>query len=355
MNIYVLFFFIPLAWFVTVFMIEAGSIVMTPICKYDNYRENMMLVLGSLWAIIATSLVYLVVSLDGLFAPVMFATGEALFGLLMVLIIFLAFHHYFIAAAEGSESLGRYSASKLYLIIAMPFALLIAFIGTTIFTSVFSGYGIGLKLPLSTVATVLEKNELPTVLHSEPMIQVFYPDFIEMIFNPFNWIFFIGIVMYVVYFTVAFYGIKERFLLGILALTLAHALLLISTALWLPIVFNNAIGNAGFWIYVIITYILLYATTHYNIPWRQAWVFFFTFLGSIMFGVFTQGNILIDKVPPSGIPAALLLNNPTTLAAGSVVLGIAGLLVTGGVTAVSYKILYKQSVEKAKAKQVTTK
>ncbi|ARM76900.1 hypothetical protein [Acidianus manzaensis] len=355
MNGFVLFFFIPLSWFVTVFMIEAGSIVMTPICKYDNYREQMMLVLGSLWAIIATSLVYLVVSLDGIFAPVMYATGEALFGLLMTLIIILAFHHYLIGSAEGADALNRHSTSKLFLTLAMPFALIVAFIGNTIFTSVFSGYGIGLKLPLTTVATVLEKGELPAVLRAAPTTQVFYPNFSQMIFNGFNWVFFIGIVMYVMYFTIAFYGIKERFLVGLLALTLANALILASTALWLPTVFDSAVGNAGFWIYVILSYVLLYATTHYNIPWRQVWVFFLTFLGSMMFGAFTQGDILVDAVPPKGIPASLLLTNPTTLAVGSFVLALAGILVVGGVTAVSYVVLYKQAVEKAEAKKQVVK
>lgn len=355
MNPYILLFFIPLSWFVTMFMIEAGSLVMLPICKYENYREKMMLVLGSLWAIIATSLVYLVVSLDALFAPVMFVTGEALFGLLMTLIIILAFHHYFIGSAEGAESLGRHMSSKTFLILAAPFALITAFIGTTIFTSVFSGYGIGLKLPLSTVATVLEKNELSEVMHEMPNLQVFYPDFMTMIFNAFNWVFFIGIVMYVVYFTVAFYGIKERFLVGALALTLANILLLVSTDLWLPTVFNSAVGNAGFWIYLVILYVILYLSTHKNLPWRQAWVFFFTFLGGMMFGVFTQGNILVDAVPPSGIPATLLLNNPTTLAPSAVLVGMAGVLVLGGVTAVSYKVLYKTAVEKAEARKASVK
>ncbi|MBW9141975.1 MAG: hypothetical protein K1T65_09915 [Candidatus Aramenus sp.] len=355
MNPYILLFFIPLSWFVTIFMIEAGSIVMLPVCRYENYKEKMMLVLGSLWAIIATSLVYLVVSLDGIFAPVMFATGEALFGLLMTLIIILAFHHYFIGSAEGADSLGRHGTSKTFLILAAPFALIVAFIGTTIFTSVFSGYGIGLKLPLSTVATVLEKHELSVAMHEIPNLQVFYPQYVSMIFNAFNWVFFIGIVMYVVFFTVAFYGIKERFLLGALALTLANVLLLVSTHLWLPTVFNSAVGNAGFWIYIIILYVLLYASTQRNLPWRQAWVFFFTFVGAMMFGAFTQGNILVDAVPPSGIPATLLFTNPTTLAAGSILVGLAGILVLGGVTAVSYKILYKSAVEKLEAKKAAVK
>ena len=355
MNPYILLFFIPLSWFVTMFMIEAGSLVMLPICKYENYKEKMMLVLGALWAIIATSLVYLVVSLDGIFAPIMFATGEALFGLLMTLIVILAFHHYFIGSAEGADSLGRHMSSKTFLILAAPFALIVAFIGTTIFTSVFSGYGIGLKLPLSTVATVLEKHELSVAMHEIPNLQVFYPEYMSMIFNAFNWVFFIGIVMYVVFFTVAFYGIKERFLVGALALTLANILLLVSTDLWLPTVFNSAVGNAGFWVYLAILYGILYLSTHKNLPWRQAWVFFFTFLGGMMFGVFTQGNILVDAVPPSGIPATLLLTNPATLAAGSVLVGLAGVLVLGGVTAVSYKVLYKTAVEKAEARKASVK
>lgn len=112
MNPYILFFFIPLAWFVTVFILEAGSAVMIPICRYDKYRERMRLILGSLWAIIATSLVYLVVSLNGIFAPIMFATGEALYGLLLVLVIILAFHHYLIASGEGADTLGKYNTSK---------------------------------------------------------------------------------------------------------------------------------------------------------------------------------------------------------------------------------------------------
>ena len=349
MNEYILFFFIPLAWFVTMFMIEAGSIVMYPICRIDTYKEKMKLVLGSLWAIIATSLVWLVVSLDSMFAPVMFATGEALFGVLMTLVVILAFHHYIIGSAEGADSLGRESTSKLLFILGAPFALLVAFLGNTIFTSVFSGYGIGLKLPLSTVATVLEKHELPAVLEvTHGNIQVFYPNFGEMFFNPFNWVFFIGIVMYVVYFTVAFYGIRERAILGFAGLTLSIILLLVSTYEWLPTVFNSAVGNAGFWIYIIILYLLLYASTYKNLPWRQAWVFFFTFLGAVMFGAFTGGNILVDAVPPTGIPASLLFTNPVTLSAAVPILGGAGFLVVGGVTAVSYKILYKSALEKAR-------
>ncbi|MDT7862587.1 MAG: hypothetical protein RRA45_10300 [Saccharolobus sp.] len=345
MNPYILFFFIPLAWFVTVFILEAGSAVMIPICRYDKYRERMRLILGSLWAIIATSLVYLVVSLNGIFAPIMFATGEALYGLLLVLVIILAFHHYLIASGEGADTLGKYNTSKKLFTLAVPFVLIVAFIGNTIFTSVFSGYGIGLKLPLSTVASVLEKNELSVVLHSNPSLQVFYPNYFSMIFNPFNWVFFIGIVMYVVYFTITFYGIKERFLLGALALTLSNILILVSTRLWLPTVFNSAIGNAGFWIYIIILYVLLYLSSFRNVPFKEALTIFFTFLGSIMFGVFTQGNILVDSIPPSGIPASLLLTNPTSLEVGAVILGLAGLLVLGGITAISYKLFYKKGVE----------
>ena len=366
MNPYVLFFFIPLSWFVTVFMIEAGSVVMIPICKYENYREKMMLTVGSLWAIIGTSLVYLVVSLDGIFAPVLYATGEALFGALMTLIVVIAFHHFFIGSAEGADSLGKEKTSKLYLTIAMPFALLMAFLGNTVFTSVFSGYGIGLNLPLTTVAKVLENGVgpggLPSVLHSAPNTQVFYPNFMQMFFNPFNWVFFIAVLMYVVYFTVAFYGIKERFLLGALALTLAHALFLASTAVWLPIVFNSAIGNAGYWIFVILTYVLLYLNTYTNIPWKQVWVVFLTFLGGMMFGAFTQGYILYDTthsaLAPLGlpsVPATLLLTAQPTLVVGTIVLGVAGLLVLGGVTAVSYKVLYKQAVKHAEETKTATK
>mgnify|MGYP001772577730 CR=1 FL=1 len=362
MNPYVLFFFVPLGWFVSVFMIEAGSIVMIPICRYENYREKMILVLGSLWAIIATSLVYLVVSLDGLFAPIMYATGEALFGILLALVIILAFHHFLIGSAEGADSLGKHTTTKLYLTIAMPFALLVAFLGNTIFTSVFSGYGIGLKLPLTTVATVLEKGELPYVLHAAPSTQVFYPNYMQMIFNPFNWVFFIAVVMYVVYFTVTFYGIKERFLLGALALTLAHALFLASTAVWLPIVFNSAVGNAGFWIYVILTYVLLYLATHTNLPWRQVWIVLMTWIGAIMFGAFTQGYILYDTthsaLAPLGlpaVPASLLLTAQPTLEVGATVLGVAAFFVIGGVSAVSYKILYKQAVKRAEEAKTATK
>ena len=360
MNPYVLFFFIPLSWFVTVFMIEAGSVVMIPICKYENYREQMMIMVGSLWAIISTSLVYLVVALDGTFAPIMYATGEALFGVLLALIIILAFHHFFIGSAEGADTLGKHSTSKLYLIVAMPFVLLVAFLGNTLFTSVFSGYGIGLKLPLTTVATVLEKGELPAILHSAPNTQIFYPNYVQMIFNPFNWVFFIAVVMYVVYFTVVFYGIKERFLLGALALTLAHALFLASTALWLPLVFNSAVGNAGFWIFVILTYALLYLSTHTNIPWRQVWIAALTFAGGMMFGVFTQGYILYDTtrstLAPLGLPAvpsSLLLTVQPTLIAGTIVLAVAGLLVLGGISAVSYKLFYKPAVKKLKTKTET--
>ena len=362
MNPYVLFFFIPLGWFVTMFMLEAGSVVMIPICRYENYRERMIFVVGSLWAIIATSLVYTVVTLDGLFAPIMYATGEALLGVLLALVVILAFHHFLIGVAEGADSLGRHATSKLYLTAAVPFVLLVAFLGNTIFTSVFSGYGIGLKLPLTTVATVLEKGDLPYILHTAPNTQVFYPNYMQMIFNPFNWVFFVAVVLYVVYFTVTFYGIKERFLVGILALTLAHALFLASTAVWLPIVFSSAVGNAGFWIYVILTYVLLYLATHINVPWRQVWIVLLTWIGAIMFGVFTQGYILYDTthsiLAPLGlpaVPASLLLTIQPTLVAGTVVLGVAAFLVIGGVSAVSYKLLYKQAVKRAEEAKTETK
>jgi hypothetical protein len=79
-----------------------------------------------------------------------------------------------------------------------------------------------------------------------------------------------------------------------------------------------------------------------------------------MFGVFTQGMILQDAVPAgtvpeiqgnlAGVPASLLLTNPTTLVAGAIVLGMAGILVIGGVTAVSYKVLYRQALEKVARK-----
>lgn len=64
-----------------------------------------------------------------------------------------------------------------------------------------------------------------------------------------------------------------------------------------------------------------------------------------MFGVFTQGNVLVDSIPPSGIPASLLLTNPTSLEVGAVILGLAALLVLGGITAISYKLFYKKGVE----------
>jgi len=367
MNPYVLFFFIPLSWFVTVFMIEAGSVVMIPICKYENYREKMMFTVGSLWAIIGTSLVYLVVSLDGIFAPILYATGEALFGVLMTLIIVIAFHHFLIGSAEGADSLGKEKTAKLYLTLAMPFALLMAFLGNTVFTSVFSGYGIGLTSTTLTLAKNGELpaalGELPTVLHNSPTTQLFYPNFMQMFFNPFNWVFFIAVVMYVVYFTIAYYGIKERFLLGALALTLAHALFLASTAVWLPIVFNSAIGNAGYWIFFILTYVLLYLNTRTNIPWKQVWIVFLTFLGGMMFGAFTQGYILYDTTHSAmealyglpAVPASLLLTAQPTLEVGAAVLGVAGFLVLGGVTAVSYKVLYKQAVKHAEEAKTATK
>jgi hypothetical protein len=96
---------------------------------------------------------------------------------------------------------------------------------------VFSGYGIGLSLPLSTVATVLENHQLSVVMHNSPGVQVFYPEYMTMMFNAFNWVFFLGVVMYVVFFTVAFYGIKERFALGALSLSLANVLFLASSYL----------------------------------------------------------------------------------------------------------------------------
>lgn len=336
MNEYVLFFFIPLAWFVAAFMIEAGSIVMVPICRYEKYREKMLVVLGSLWAIIATSLVYLVVTLDTVFAPVMFVTGTVLIGPLLVLIIMIAFHHFAIGIAEGSSSLGKYSMERSFLLLGLPFALIVAFLGTTLFTSVFSGYGF--------VVRDLLKLDIA-------------PNYVEMIFNPFNWVFFIGIVMYVVYFTVVFYGIRERMLVGALGLTLSHILFLISTYLWLPVVFNNAVSNPGYWLYVIILYIYLYIATTRDVPFRQAWIFLLTFIGAVMFGVFTEGRILQDIVPAGtvgpkpGVPATLLLTNPTTLTAGTIVLGMAGILALGGITAVSYKVLYKIATERVAAKK----
>ncbi|MUN29783.1 hypothetical protein [Sulfuracidifex metallicus] len=350
MNPYVLLFFVPLSWFVAMFMMEVGSLVMLPVCKFDKYKEKMNLVVGSIWAIIATSLVYLVVSLDGLFAPVMFATGEALFGLLMVLIVILAFHHYLIGSAEGAESVEKDESSKKYLLLATPFALIVALIGNSLFTSVFSGYGIGLSLPLSTVASVLENHQLSVVMHNSPGVQVFYPEYMTMIFNAFNWVFFLGVVMYVVFFTVAFYGIKERFALGALSLSLANVLFLASSYLWLPLVFQNAVGNVGFWIYIVSLYIVLYLSTHDMLPFKQAWVFTLTFLGGMMFGLFTEGNILVDTVK-GGIPASLLLTNPSMLEAGAIMVVLIGILAMGGVTAVSYEILFKNSLEKMETRK----
>ena len=340
MNEFVLFFFIPLSWFVTVFMIEAGSVVMTPVCRYENYREKMLITIGSLWAIIGTSLVYLVVSLDTIFAPVMFVTGAVLYAPLMVLIIMLAFHHFSIGVAEGSSALGKHSMEKAFIVLALPFALLVAFLGNTLFTSVFSGYGFCVHNLLTLDIT---------------------PNYSQMFFNAFNWVFFIGVVMYVVYFTVVFYGIKERLLIGALGLTLANILFLISAYEWLPVVFNSAVGNAGFWIYLIVLYVYLYIATTKNVPFRQAWIFILTFIGALMFGAFTQGRILQDIVPKGtvgplpGVPASLLLTNPATLTAGSIVLGMAGLLVMGGITAVSYKVLYKVATERVESKKVATK
>lgn len=349
MDEYTLFFFIPLVWFTTMFFIEAGSVVMIPLCKYDNYREKMLSVVGALWAIIATSLVYLVVSLDTIYAPVMVATGQALYGLLMTLIILLALHHFFIGSAEGAGGLNQHSREKLYLTIAVPIVLVIAFFGVTLFTSVFSGYGIGLAIPLTELATVLEKGELTAVLHQSPWINVFYPEYEQMFINPFNVIFYLANVLYVVYFTVTFYGIKERFLLGAIALTLAHVLYLASAYAYLPTVFNAAIGNVGYWIFFISTYVWLYLSTFKKIPFRQMWAVLLTFVGGMMYGAFTGGYILVDTTGPTlkalglpGVPAVLLETNPATLAAGAVVLGMAGILVIGGITAVSYEVLYKK-------------
>jgi len=341
MNEYVLFFFVPLAWFATIFMIEAGSIVMVPICRIESYKQKMIAALGALWAIIATSLVYLVVALDTIFAPIMFVTGEVLVAPLLALIIFIGLHHFLIGAAEGAGSLGLHMDEEKYLTLAMPIALIVAFLGITLFTSVFSGYG------------------FQFTLQSLLQLQI-TPNYVQMLFNPFNIVFFLGVVFYVVYFTVAYYGIKERWYLGAAGLTLAHIIFLASTAVWLPVVFQSAIGNPGYWIFVILTYVLLYLSTFKNIPWRQMWVFLLTYAGALMFGVFTQGRILQDAVPAgtvpaiqgslAGVPADLLLTNPTTLAAGAVVLGMAGILIIGGVTAVAYKVLYRQVLEKVARK-----
>ena len=341
MNEYVLFFFIPLAWFVTIFMIEAGSIVMVPICRIESYKQRMIAALGALWAIIATSLVYLVVTLDTIFAPVMFVTGEVLIAPLLALIIFIGLHHFLIGAAEGAGSLGLRMDEEKYLTLAMPIALIVAFLGNTLFTSVFSGYG------------------FQFTLQSLLQLQI-TPDYVQMLFNPFNIVFFLGVVFYVVYFTVTYYGIKERWYLGVAGLTLSHIIFLASTATWLPVVFQSAVGNPGYWIFVILTYVLLYLSTFKNIPWRQMWVFLLTYAGALMFGVFTQGMILQDAVPAgtvpeiqgslAGVPASLLLTNPTTLTAGTIVLGMAGILVIGGVTAVSYEVLYRRALEKVARK-----
>jgi len=258
MNEYVLFFFVPLAWFVTIFMIEAGSIVMVPICRIESYKQRMIAALGALWAIIATSLVYLVVTLDTIFAPVMFVTGEVLIAPLLALIIFIGLHHFLIGAAEGAGSLGLRMDEEKYLTLAMPIALIVAFLGNTLFTSVFSGYG------------------FQFTLQSLLQLQI-TPDYVQMLFNPFNIVFFLGVVFYVVYFTVTYYGIKERWYLGVAGLTLSHIIFLASTATWLPVVFQSAVGNPGYWIFVVLTYVLLYLSTFKNIPWRQMWVFLLTY------------------------------------------------------------------------------
>lgn len=356
MDEYTLFFFIPLAWFATMFFIEAGSVVMIPICRYENYRQQMLAVLGAMWAIIATSLVFLVVTLDTIYAPIMVATGQALYGLLLGVVILLGLHHFLIGVAEGAGNLEEHDKEKLFLTIAVPIVLLVALFGVTLFTSVFSGYGIGLSIPLTTLATVLEKNELTTVLYQNPWIGVFYPNYVQMFFNAFNWLFFLGTVFYVVYFTVVFYGIRERFLLGAAGLTLAHALYLASTYAYLPTVFNAAIGNPGYWLFFILTYVWLYLATFRNIPFRQMWTVLLTFTGGMMFGAFTGGYVLVDTTGPllkplglPGVPAVLLETNPVTLAAGAVVLGMAGILVLGGVTAVAWKILYRRTLEKVRA------
>jgi len=160
-----------------------------------------------------------------------------------------------------------------YLTLAMPIALIVAFFGTTLFTSVFSGYG------------------FQFTLESLLKLQI-TPNYVQMFFNPFNIVFFLGVVFYVVYFTVAYYGIKERWQLGVAGLTLAHVLFLASTALWLPVVFQSVVGNPAYWIFVILTYVLLYSSTSKNIPWRQMRVFRLTYVGALMFGAFTQGRIV---------------------------------------------------------------
>ena len=357
---YFLFFFIPLSWFATMFFIEAGSIVMIPICRYEQYREKMLYVLGAMWAIIATSLVYLVVTLDTVYAPVLYVTGLILYVPLMLVIILLGFHHFFIGTAEGAGNLGDEKREKLLLYVALPFALAVAYSGVTLFTTVFSGIGFEItnaKLLLKGLSAVLSAGGFQNVNYQtvdQVLAGSLAANYVEMYFNPFNIVFFLAIVFYVVYFTVIFYGIRERLILGALGLTLAHALFLASTATWLPQVFQNAISNAGYWFYVVLTYLML-ITVVKNVPFRQMWLVILTFAGGMMFGAFTNGQILVDLVPagtlgpgtPAGLPAAALLTNPATLIAGVVVLSMAGILVIGGVTSVSYKVLYKAKVKRA--------
>lgn len=306
-----------LSYFAAMFLIDVGIAVFTPITKEGSYKSKMSLILDALWAIIGTSAVYLVVTLESVYATITYVAGIALLLPFLAFLIFLALHHGFLGYAEGFGFLGiKHLEEKYILAYSIP-TVILAFIGITIFTSVLSGIGIN--------ASTLE------------------PDYVKMFFNPFNIMFFIAIAAYTIYYVTLFFNMKDKLMIAGISLTVANALILAGLYAYVPYVFSKAITNPGFWIYLVVLYAMLYSL-HKGFRFNNVISVILTAIGGIIMGMFMYPYVLNGAVNVYS-----LMTNPATLAAADIVITIIGLFVVGGLTAIAYKILYK-----SKQPQVTT-
>lgn len=299
-----------LSLFTSLFLIDAGIAALLPITKDEKYKDKMTLVLDALWALIGTAAVYLVVTVESVFASIAFVTGITFLLPFLVFLIFLAFHHGFLGYAEGFGYIGIKDLEHKFLLAYSIPTIILAYIGITMFTTAVGGIGVN--------------------------VNTLEPDYVSIFFNPFNILFFIAVVGYTLYYVIIFFNVKEMLPIAGISLTLGNILFLLAFHQYVPYIFTKAISSPFYWIYIALLYVVLYLS-YRGFKFINVISVLLTGIGSFMMGMFIYPYLFNGAVN-----AYSLMTNPATLAAADLVIGIIGIFVLGGVTAIAYKILYKK-------------
>lgn len=344
MELYILIFLFSLAWFVSIFFMESSTSIAIYLTKDKEKLNRIFLITASIWPIVSTSLVYLVVALETFFAYALIATGQVFYLALILLGIFVGIRSYLLGAAEGAFDIEKNNIIEKILKFYPIVLLLVAFLAISIFTSLLTGFGIKLNIPLSELINVIQSQNSQTVINAN---NIFSVNYYEMLFNGFNISITLSIVLYIIYFTVIFYNLEDKIELALGALTLSIIIWLIELYYYIHPLFIQSITSILFWIFVILSYSYAFIL-HVNkkIKYNEATIVILTIFGAFIFGIIDQGKILWNLVN-NGAPITLLSSNNQILYYGSIVMLLAGLLVIFGVSAISYKVFYQKILQKS--------